>query len=148
MLVPIFSFITLVLAVGSIGSAADFPAMSVPDNAGVNTGVTARWLDDEDFDKIRRLGINYIRFDLFWDNIEAVKGQYDWDEFDRVIATIKRNGIKPVLILDYNSRPAPLMSKITDSQSACRVRQCISTLVPQCLASAAVNPYCSVDIAR
>jgi hypothetical protein len=104
MLTPIFAFITLVFAANSIGNAAEFPAMSVPDNAGVNAGVTARWLDDEDFDKIRRLGVNYIRFDLFWDNIEAVKGQYDWDEFDGVIAKIKQNGIKPILILDYNNR--------------------------------------------
>jgi hypothetical protein len=101
---PIFPFIILILVFAAGSHAAEFPAMSVPDNSGVNTGVTARWLDDDDFDKIRRSGATYIRFDLFWDNIETVKGKYDWDEFDRLIAKIKQYGIKPILILDYNNR--------------------------------------------
>jgi hypothetical protein len=103
-LIPILVLVTSLFWIGSVGNAAEFPAASVPDNAGVNTGVTTLGLDDEDFVKMRKSGINYIRFDLIWEEIEKVKGRYVWGRFERVMAKIKQHDIRPILILDYNNK--------------------------------------------
>ena len=89
---------------GSLGSSAAYLSASVPANAGVNTGVTAPGLDDQDLVKMREAGIRYTRFDLLWHEVEKAKGRYDWARFDRVIAHLKRYGIAPILILDYNNK--------------------------------------------
>jgi len=85
-------------------TAAEFPSATVPDNAGVNTGVTTKSLDDDDLLKMRQAGIRYIRFDLFWHEVERAKGVYVWGAFDSVILKLKRHGIKPILILDYGNK--------------------------------------------
>jgi hypothetical protein len=87
-----------------IGMAAEFPAASPPGNAGINIGVTALALDDGDFAQLRETAIKYVRFDLLWNEIENVKGHYDWGRFDRVFARLARFAIRPVVILDYNNR--------------------------------------------
>jgi hypothetical protein len=89
---------------GSLGSSAAYLSASVPANAGVNTGVTAPGLDDQDLVKMREAGIRYTRFDLLWHEVEKAKGRYDWARFDRLIARLKRYGIAPILILDYNNK--------------------------------------------
>jgi len=85
-------------------TAAEFPSATVPDTAGVNTGVTTKRVDDDDLVKMQRAGIRYMRFDLFWHEVEKAKGVYVWGTFDRVILKLKRHGIKPILILDYGHK--------------------------------------------
>jgi hypothetical protein len=88
----------------SCSSSAEFPAATIPDNFGVNTGVTTMRLDEEDLLKMRKAGIRYVRFDLFWHEIERAKGVYIWGPFDRVIMSLKRHDLKPILILDYGNK--------------------------------------------
>jgi hypothetical protein len=88
---------------GDATTAAELPARTVPGNVGVNAGVTALGLDDQDFLKMGKAGLRYVRFDLIWDEIERTKGVYEWQRFDQVMAKLKEHGFKPLLILDYGN---------------------------------------------
>jgi hypothetical protein len=88
----------------SCSSSAEFPPATIPDNFGVNTGITTMRLDEEDLLKMRKTGIRYVRFDLFWHEIERAKGVYIWGPFDRMIMSLKRHDLKPILILDYGNK--------------------------------------------
>ncbi len=88
----------------SCARAATFPPPTVPDNLGVNTGVTTLKLGDADFRRIAESGMKYVRFDLMWGDIEKDKGVYDWAAFDGVVEKLKQNGLKPVFILCYGNK--------------------------------------------
>jgi hypothetical protein len=85
-----------------IGAPA-FPELIIPQTSGVNTGVTVGSLDAADLARMREAGIRFMRFDLFWGNVERAKGVYDWSGYAPLIAKLKAEGIKPILILDYNN---------------------------------------------
>jgi hypothetical protein len=84
--------------------ASEFPTLTVPDGTGVNTGINAPNLTDDDYVKLRASGIAYARFDVFWNNVERIKGTYAWGRYDRVFAKMKEYGLKPLVILAYNNR--------------------------------------------
>jgi len=46
-------------------------------------------------------GITWVRFTLPWDEIEPVRGQFDWDPWDEVMASFARwPALRPVVVLD------------------------------------------------
>jgi len=77
------------------------PEAVIPASVGVNIHfVTGR---GKDLDMIAKIGFKRIRMDMFWNNIEKVKGHYDWSAYDTLAAELDQRGIGALFILDYNN---------------------------------------------
>lgn len=53
---------------------------------------------------IKSAGFSVIRVDMKWEQVEKVKGVYDWSEYDAFIKELKAVGLRPMFILDYSNR--------------------------------------------
>lgn len=53
---------------------------------------------------IKSAGFRVIRVDMKWEQVEKVKGAYDWSEYDAFIKDLKAVGLRPMFILDYSNR--------------------------------------------
>ena len=58
-------------------------------------------LQDNDFKRMKKLNITYLRFTVFWEGIEKEKGVFDWRRMDRIISLARNNQIQPVLVIGY-----------------------------------------------
>jgi polysaccharide biosynthesis protein PslG len=68
------------------------------------TGGLGVWADperteDDEMDRIKSLGMNYIRMDMRWNEVEQLRGQYVWTEFDRNMASLHDHNLKAIVIL-------------------------------------------------
>jgi polysaccharide biosynthesis protein PslG len=52
---------------------------------------------DERLDRLERLGVDVVRFNLHWDRIESNRGQYDWEDSDPVLQGLRSRGIASVV---------------------------------------------------
>jgi hypothetical protein len=51
----------------------------------------------ERLDRLERLGVEVVRFNLHWDRIEPEQGQYDWRSSDAVLRGLRGRGIPAVV---------------------------------------------------
>lgn len=58
------------------------------------------------YQKMKSVGVNLVRFDLYWGQVEPSRGVFDWSEGDRVLAEADREGMEPLVILN-GSPPWP-----------------------------------------
>ncbi|MBX9988614.1 cellulase family glycosylhydrolase [Priestia aryabhattai] len=61
-------------------------------------------LNEQEIKMMKKSGVKYVRVDLFWDVIEKQKGQYNFDQYDKLNKMLKENDIKPFYILDYSNK--------------------------------------------
>jgi hypothetical protein len=54
---------------------------------------------DDRLDRLERLGVELVRFNLRWDKVEAVQGEPDWEESDIVLEGLRSRGISAVVSL-------------------------------------------------
>ena len=92
--------VTAVLACALLGAAA--PAADA--SSGVRFGIQDdAWLVhgpgtlDDRLDRLERLGVDLVRFNLHWDQIEAERGQLAWDDSDAVLNGLRGRGIAAVV---------------------------------------------------
>ncbi|HEX4931402.1 MAG TPA: hypothetical protein VFV62_11885, partial [Gaiellaceae bacterium] len=52
---------------------------------------------DDRLDRLDRLGVDLVRFNLHWDRIEAVRGTTTWEESDAVLEGLRARGIPAVV---------------------------------------------------
>ena len=52
---------------------------------------------DERLDRLEELGVDVVRFNLHWDQIEPVRGEYDWEDSDAVLDGLRGRGIPAVV---------------------------------------------------
>jgi hypothetical protein len=52
---------------------------------------------EQRLDRLERLGVDVVRFNLHWNRIEPVKGQYDWEDSDLVLEGLRGRGIPAVV---------------------------------------------------
>jgi len=52
---------------------------------------------DDRLDRLERLGVDVVRFNLHWDRIEPAKGEYDWEDSDLVLEGLRSRGIPAVV---------------------------------------------------
>jgi hypothetical protein len=52
---------------------------------------------DDRLDRLERLGVDLVRFNLHWDRIEAVRDTPDWEESDLVLEGLRGRGIEAVV---------------------------------------------------
>lgn len=78
-----------------------FSSPVIPDAFGVNIDFT-----DPRPGEMKLLaegGFRWVRMDLKWDVTEKEKGQYDFSAYDRLMAALDAQGIRPLFILDYGN---------------------------------------------
>lgn len=52
---------------------------------------------EERLDRLERLGVDVVRFNLQWNRIEPLRGQYDWEDSDLVLEGLRGRGIAAVV---------------------------------------------------
>jgi hypothetical protein len=89
-----------ILAVVAVASAAPVASGS----SGVRFGIQDdAWLVhgggtlDERLDRLQRLGVDLVRFNLHWDRIEPTRGVYAWRDSDRVLEGLRARRIPAVV---------------------------------------------------
>ena len=80
---------------------AALPGRVIPDPCGVNIHFTTP--DPGELALLKAGGFRFVRMDLFWHLIEREKGQYDFSEYDALVATMTQQGIRIIFILDYGN---------------------------------------------
>ena len=48
---------------------------------------------DERLDRLEQLGVDVVRFNLHWDQIEPTRGEYAWEDSDAVLNGLRGRGI-------------------------------------------------------
>ncbi len=92
--------LTIIFACAVVGLTA--PAADASSNARFGIQDDA-WLMhgagtlDDRLDRLERLGVDIVRFNLHWDAIEPTRGEYAWDESDAVLNGLRSRGI-PVVV--------------------------------------------------
>lgn len=77
------------------------PSFVVGQGWGVNLGFGD--LKPRELDLMKAGGVAWVRRDLFWHEVETVKGKYQWAAWDKLLAQIEPRGIRPVFILCYGN---------------------------------------------
>ena len=52
---------------------------------------------DDRLDRLDRLGVDLVRFNLHWDRIEPTRGEFAWDDSDLVLEGLRAHGITAVV---------------------------------------------------
>jgi hypothetical protein len=86
------------------------PAVETLDGLGINIHFTRP--KPGELEMIAASGCKWIRTDISWDNIEKVKGKYDFSTYDALAGALARFKIHPLLVLDYGN---PLYGKQDDA---------------------------------
>jgi len=73
----------------------------LPDGVGVNIHFTRG--HEKDIAMIAAAGFRFVRMDLLWARTERRGGEYDWSDYDELIAELARHGIRAYFILDYSN---------------------------------------------
>ena len=97
MRLPLAAVAAAACALGLYAPAADAsPSIrfGIQDDAWLAHG--SGTLDDR-FDRLQRLGVEVVRFNLHWDKIEPAKGEYDWEDSDAVLNGLRSRGIPAVV---------------------------------------------------
>lgn len=81
--------------------ANNIPSLVLPAGVGVNIHFTRDHA--QDLDLIAAAGFKWVREDFFWGGIERSKGEYDWSDYDDLVAQLEKRGLHAYFILDYSN---------------------------------------------
>lgn len=59
--------------------------------------------DPRELDLMVEAGVKWVRFDLTWERIERRAGEYDWGQYDALVASIAERKLRPLMILAYSN---------------------------------------------
>jgi hypothetical protein len=76
--------------------------LRIPDSLGVNVHFTEPRAGE--MEMLKDGGFRWIRMDFVWESIEREKGKYDFSAYDKLLAALDRQRIRPLFILDYGNR--------------------------------------------
>lgn len=99
-------FLVLLLAVFCLLQHQAF-AEAWPDHkigSGFGVAVKPERTGYRQLEKIKATGFNYVRFDLWWDQVEADRGSYNWQKFDRFMYDVRKAGLKADIILQGSNK--------------------------------------------
>src|SRR3954471_6060827 len=77
------------------------PGLTVPSGWGVN--IHFNHPQPGEMERIAAAGFKWVRYDFYWDQNEKQPGRYDFCNYDVLMASLRRNGIRPMFILDYGN---------------------------------------------
>ncbi|MDY0018566.1 MAG: cellulase family glycosylhydrolase [Anaerolineae bacterium] len=81
--------------------AGGLPGRVIPEPFGVNIHFTRP--EPGEIELLEALGARFMRMDLFWHLIETEPGRYDFSDYDVLVNTAARSGLRIVFILDYGN---------------------------------------------
>ena len=94
---PLLASILACVLVGAIAPSANASSgvrFGIQDDAWLVHG--SGTLDDR-LDRLDRLGVDLVRFNLHWDRIEPIRGEFDWEDSDLVLEGLRAHGIAAVV---------------------------------------------------
>jgi hypothetical protein len=78
------------------------PQAVIPEGFGVNIHFVRP--DEPEVDKLAEVGYRFVRMDFGWEATERKAGEYNFSEYDALVESMGRRGIRIVFILDYSNR--------------------------------------------
>ena len=101
-----FLFVCVLLCLGCTSSAhptevwpSDTSAPSIPSALGVNVHFTDP--KPGELAMLAAAGFRWVRTDFVWQDTEAVKGNYDFSAYDRLLKALDQYQLRALFILDY-----------------------------------------------
>jgi len=88
-------------ASAAAGSRSVLPSPVLPDGFGVNIHFTDP--RPGELEMIAAAGIRWVRMDFEWERTERRRGEYDFSDYDRLLAALDAHGIRALFILDYGN---------------------------------------------
>ena len=82
--------------------AAALRVGAMPDGLGVNIHFTDP--RPGEMEMLAAAGFKWVRMDFGWGATERRKGEYDFSEYERLMAALGKHQIRPIFILDYSNR--------------------------------------------
>ncbi|MEX0775163.1 MAG: beta-galactosidase [Phycisphaeraceae bacterium] len=79
--------------------AGELPESRVPDSFGVN--ISGHELIDEDFAKMKALGVRWVRRGISWESIEKTKGEHDFTAADAFVKRLGEHDLGLVCVLAF-----------------------------------------------
>ena len=82
------------------GAGGEIPDPVLPAGVGVNIHfVTGH---ERDLELIAAARFKFVRMDFHWGAIERRKGEYDWADYEALVANLESRGLRAIFILDYS----------------------------------------------
>lgn len=75
--------------------------------------------------KMNEAGIDWIRMDILWSDVEPEKGLWDFAKYDRLVDLLNRNGIRILAMLHYNAAWAKEWNTPPDTEDFTRYAQTV-----------------------
>lgn len=101
MLLPFVCLCSFAFSNSSYRDQCPLPSTTVPDGWGVNIHFTDP--APGEMEKIADAGFKWVRMDFMWHQIEKKRGVYDFSAYDRLMAALKKQKMRPIFILDYGN---------------------------------------------
>jgi hypothetical protein len=94
---------SILIVVPRVGGsqARGLPDGTVPNGFGVNIHFTDP--RPGEMEMLAAGGFQWVRMDLTWERTEQIKERYDFTAYDRLMAVLKREGIRALFVLDYSN---------------------------------------------
>jgi hypothetical protein len=96
MRVGILVALLLALAFPVGAAASPYARYGLQDDAWIRQGPGTL---EQRLDRLEDLGVDLVRMNVLWSEIERKRGTYDWSAYDPVIRGLNERGIEPVLTL-------------------------------------------------
>src|SRR5687768_1829364 len=93
-LVALVALCALLGALAPVGSASSGVRFGIQDDAWLAHGPGSL---ESRLDRLGRLGVDVVRFNLHWNDIEATKGSPDWESADAVLEGLRARRIGAVV---------------------------------------------------
>ena len=93
--------VPVILLSACAGLAAGLPPLTLPEGVGVNIHFTGA--QPGELEQIAAAGCKFVRMDFTWAATERAPGQFDFSAYDLLVETLRKNGLRALLILDYSN---------------------------------------------
>ena len=80
----------------------ELKAPTLPDGLGVNIHFTDP--KPGEMEQLAAGGFRWVRMDLFWEETELKRGQYNFAAYDRLLRALETHHLRAIFILDYRNR--------------------------------------------
>ncbi len=130
--------------------AAGLPPLTLPAGVGVNIHFTEA--QPGELEQIAAAGCKFVRMDFTWAATERAPGQFDFSAYDLLVETLRKNGLRALLILDYSNPLYAEAVSITNPATGQVSREVVSPATPQAItgfarwAAAAANHFKGRDV--
>jgi hypothetical protein len=76
-------------------------------------GVGSHWNEISKYATLRAAGVQMMRIDLSWDELEPTQGSFDWPKIDSALAEAAKQGIEVLAVVGYT----PSWARSSDSHN-------------------------------